>query len=71
MRCYYLSASIDANTKVIQKYVGTQAEVRQTKEEWANIHRLKKTFIDAVEIEVPMEKAKLIGFINDILEKNS
>lgn len=71
MRCYHLSANFEAGAKLIQRYVGTQAEVRQTKEEWVAAYGIKKTAVSVVEVDVPMEKAKLIGFLNDILEKNS
>ena len=71
MRCYHLSANVEAGDKLIQRYVGTQAEVRQTKEEWASEYGIKKTAVSVVEVDVPMEKAKLIGFLNDLLEKNS
>lgn len=71
MRCYHLSANFEAGAKLVQKYVGTQADVRQTKEEWSAAYGIKKTAVSVVEVDVPMEKAKLIGFLNDILEKNS
>lgn len=63
MRCYVVEAG------GLKKYAGTQAEARQVKAELAVRASIKEREVTVTETDVPLAKADLLAFINELQER--
>lgn len=69
MRCHLVTAVINSGdgTKALKKYVATSSDASETKREWQDFYGLKRGQVQSEMVEVPVDKAGLLDFINDLV----
>lgn len=65
MRCYKVIAK-DGDDTVAFRFAGTSADARTTRDELVESTGLKKKNVEIEQTEVPVAKAELIGFLNEM-----
>lgn len=65
MRAYQVTAK-DSNTVLGTRYAGTQADARTKRDELMVQFDVKKNQVTIDEVEVPVAKAELLEFINQL-----
>ncbi len=63
MRCYKVSSG---NTTII---AATQGDARKVREQVAEKEGVNKKVVDVEEIDVPLAKAELIAYLNNLIEE--
>lgn len=72
MRAYKVSATVeecsdDGRPHVVTKFAGTQADARTARQAIVDEHGVKKKDVALDEIEIPTDKAGLLGFVNNLV----
>lgn len=68
MRAYQVTAK-DGDTVLGTRYAGTQADARTKRDELVETFDVKKNQVTIDEVEVPVAKADLLEFINELASK--
>ncbi len=68
MRAYQITAK-DGDTVLGTRYAGTQADARTKRDELVETFDVKKNQVTIDEVEVPVAKADLLEFINELASK--
>lgn len=68
MRAYQVTAK-DGDTVLGTRYAGTQADARTKRDELMAQFDVTKSAVETEEVEVPVAKAELLDFINELASK--
>jgi hypothetical protein len=66
MRCYI----VEGKRAGVKRYAATQALAREARDEIAEANDLKKKEVTITEHDVPLAKAALIEYLNDLVDKD-
>lgn len=67
MRCYKVQVTDDLGT-THQAFAGTGALVKQQRDEYATSLGVKKSDVEVTPIDVPLAKAELLSYMNQLLQ---
>jgi hypothetical protein len=65
MRAYEITAGVDDTTLAV-RFAGTQADAREARNELVEQFDIKKSNVSIDEVEIPVAKAGLLEFINEL-----
>ena len=69
MRCYKVSVEVDTvlgEPTVINRYAGTQALAKATRDDLVANYSCKKSDVEIEEVEIPLSKTELLAFVNSL-----